>query len=213
MTTDACSDCLPGEENLDGRRCENGDRAERREKDEHPGAHGCAIMLGPEAERTASSTRLPVHPLRSGARPTHTWPSRAQRLIEAAMKPVPEGTFAVGRGLIVSGSPPTSSRSSRSARCRRPSTRRSTASGSSCSCSRPGSSCPLEQEVGRAVAHRRAQDVGGGPVVRRAALAGSLLCAALIVFVLLAEGVIARRRHRRPRRTRCSTARRCCSPA
>ena len=29
--------------------------------------------------------------------------SRAQRLIEAAKKPVPEGTYAVGLGLVVSG--------------------------------------------------------------------------------------------------------------
>ena len=35
----------------------------------------------------------------------------------------------------------------------------------------PGLFLPLEQEVGRALAHRRAQGIGGGPLVHRAALA------------------------------------------
>jgi O-antigen/teichoic acid export membrane protein len=54
----------------------------------------------------------------------------------------------------------------------------------------PGFFLPLEQEVGRAIAHRRSQGVGGGPVVKRAAAAGALLCGALIAFVLLAEAVL-----------------------
>jgi O-antigen/teichoic acid export membrane protein len=116
--------------------------------------------------------------------------SRAQRLLEAARKPVPEGTYAVGLGLIVSGL---------------------TAYGFQILAFRalpkaeytalnglwviafvlaPGFFLPLEQEVGRAIAHRRSQEVGGGPVVRRAAVAGGGLCAGLIVFVLLTEAVL-----------------------
>lgn len=44
----------------------------------------------------------------------------------------------------------------------------------------PGFFVPLEQEVSRALAHRRAQGMGGGPVVRRAALAGGLLSVVLV---------------------------------
>ncbi len=45
----------------------------------------------------------------------------------------------------------------------------------------PGFFLPLEQEVGRALADRGARGVGGGPLVRRAAFLGSLLTAALII--------------------------------
>ncbi len=84
---------------------------------------------------------------------------RAQRLIEAARKlPVPEGTYAVGLGLIISGHhrlrlPDPGVQGPHARR----STPRSTASGSSCSSSRPGFFLPLEQEVGRAVADRRSR--------------------------------------------------------
>jgi O-antigen/teichoic acid export membrane protein len=116
--------------------------------------------------------------------------SRTSRLLEAARKSVPEGTYTVGLGLVVSGL---------------------TAYGFQILAFRalpkaeyaalnglwviafvlaPGFFLPLEQEVGRAIAHRRSQDVGGGPVVRRAAAAGALLCGALITLVLLAEVAI-----------------------
>src|SRR5439155_4371004 len=106
---------------------------------------------------------------------------RAQRLIEAARKlPVPEGTYAVGLGLIISGI---------------------TAYGFQILAFKgltkseyaalnglwilvfvvaPGFFLPLEQEVGRAVAHRRSQDIGGGPVVRKAAFAGAVLAGSLM---------------------------------
>jgi O-antigen/teichoic acid export membrane protein len=53
----------------------------------------------------------------------------------------------------------------------------------------PGCFLPLEQEVGRAVAHRRAQGIGGGPLVRRAAFLGASLVAGLLAFTVVAEGV------------------------
>ncbi|MGZ4786244.1 MAG: lipopolysaccharide biosynthesis protein [Acidimicrobiales bacterium] len=108
---------------------------------------------------------------------------RAQRLIEAARKlPVPEGTYAVGLGLIISGI---------------------TAYGFQILAFKgltkseyaalnglwilvfvvaPGFFLPLEQEVGRAVADRRSRALGGGPVVRKAAQAGSILALSLIVL-------------------------------
>ena len=48
----------------------------------------------------------------------------------------------------------------------------------------PGFFLPLEQEVGRAVAHRRAQGLGGGPLVHRAARLGGLITLVLIVASL-----------------------------
>jgi O-antigen/teichoic acid export membrane protein len=108
---------------------------------------------------------------------------RAQRLIEAARKlPVPEGTYAVGLGLIVSGI---------------------TAYGFQILAFKgltkseyaalnglwilvfvvaPGFFLPLEQEVGRAVADRRARSIGGGPVVRKAARAGAILAVSLMAL-------------------------------
>ena len=111
---------------------------------------------------------------------------RAQRMIEAARKlPVPEGTYAVGLGLIISGI---------------------TAYGFQILAFRglsktdyaalnglwillfivaPGFFLPLEQEVGRAVAHRRANGEGGGPVIRKAAWASAALTGGLVVFTLV----------------------------
>ena len=112
---------------------------------------------------------------------------RAQRLIEAARKlPVPEGTYAVGLGLIISGI---------------------TAYGFQILAFKgltkseyaalnglwilvfvvaPGFFLPLEQEVGRAVADRRSRQIGGGPVVHKAARAGALLASSLIVLSIIA---------------------------
>lgn len=45
---------------------------------------------------------------------------------------------------------------------------------------------PLEQEVGRAVAHRRAQGVGGGPLVHRAARLGGIITVVLVVAAAIA---------------------------
>ncbi|MDQ1429781.1 MAG: hypothetical protein QOF40_383, partial [Actinomycetota bacterium] len=111
---------------------------------------------------------------------------RAQRLIEAARKvPVPEGTYAVGLGLLIAGI---------------------TAYGFQILAFKgltkseyaalnglwilvfvvaPGFFLPLEQEVGRAVADRRSRDLGGGPVVKKAARAGALLAGALMALSVI----------------------------
>ncbi len=113
-------------------------------------------------------------------------PQRAQRLIEAARKlPVPEGTYAVGLGLLISGI---------------------TAYGFQILAFKgltkseyaalnglwilvfvvaPGFFLPLEQEVGRAVADRRGREIGGGPVVRKAAFAGTVLAGSLMVVSII----------------------------
>lgn len=46
----------------------------------------------------------------------------------------------------------------------------------------PGFFLPLEQEVGRALAHRRAQGLGGGPLVTKAAQLGGVITALLVVL-------------------------------
>ncbi|HZB97860.1 MAG TPA: hypothetical protein VE219_04600 [Candidatus Sulfotelmatobacter sp.] len=52
----------------------------------------------------------------------------------------------------------------------------------------PGFFLPLEQEVGRALADRRARSLGGRPLVRRAAAAGGSFALVLIAAALIAQG-------------------------
>ena len=49
----------------------------------------------------------------------------------------------------------------------------------------PGFFLPVEQEVTRALAHRRAEGIGGGPVIVRAAQLGGILAAILVVITLI----------------------------
>ncbi|HZP28494.1 MAG TPA: hypothetical protein VFC99_06055 [Acidimicrobiia bacterium] len=115
--------------------------------------------------------------------------ARAQRLIDTAKRSLPEGTFVVGLGLLVSGV---------TAYGFQILSFRALSKGDYTALNglwviafvlAPGFFLPLEQEVGRAVADRRARAVGGGPVVRRAAIAGALLCGALVAIALATEGV------------------------
>jgi O-antigen/teichoic acid export membrane protein len=55
----------------------------------------------------------------------------------------------------------------------------------------PGFFLPFEQEVGRALAHRRAQRQGGGPLVRRALLASGMLALVLLAVTGLSAGLLA----------------------
>ena len=52
----------------------------------------------------------------------------------------------------------------------------------------PGFMFPLEQEVSRAVSSRRAMGIGGGPVIRKAAALGGVLAAVLAALTLAASG-------------------------
>lgn len=54
----------------------------------------------------------------------------------------------------------------------------------------PGFYFPLEQEVGRALADRRARGLGGGPVVKRAAILAGGFVASLTVVSLALSGVL-----------------------
>ncbi len=117
-------------------------------------------------------------------------PSRAHRLIEAARKPVPEGTYAVGLGLLVSGLCAYGFQIIAFRALAKPDYTALNGLWVIAFVLAPGFFLPLEQEVGRALAHRRAQGIGGGPVVKRAAVAGASLTLALIVATLLAEVVL-----------------------
>jgi hypothetical protein len=54
----------------------------------------------------------------------------------------------------------------------------------------PGFFQPIEQEVGRALASRRAQGIGGAPLVKRAATLGAILAFFAIVACLAAMSPI-----------------------
>ena len=54
----------------------------------------------------------------------------------------------------------------------------------------PGLFLPLEQEVARAVAHRKAMGNGARPLILRACLLGGILVAGTIVVVVLGRGII-----------------------
>ena len=57
----------------------------------------------------------------------------------------------------------------------------------------PGFFQPLEQEVGRALAHRRAQGIGGAPLVKRAATLGGILALLAIMGSIAAASPITSR--------------------
>lgn len=117
---------------------------------------------------------------------------RAEKLIGKAREAVPEGTFAVGAGLLIAALAAyifvivaLNSIPSRS-------------SGHSAFgvywgliyVAGPGFFLPLEQEVGRAIAHRRARGVGGGPLVARAARLGVILAVFLVVATLALSPIL-----------------------
>ena len=109
---------------------------------------------------------------------------RAGKLIEKARGAVPEGTFAVGAGLIVAA---LSAYVFVVVAHAGLSSKQYAAFGAFWGfifVAGPGLFLPLEQEVGRALAHRRAQGIGGGPLVRRAARLGAILTAGMVVVAL-----------------------------
>jgi O-antigen/teichoic acid export membrane protein len=110
---------------------------------------------------------------------------RAQRMIETARKlPVPEGTYAVGLGLIISGLGAYGFQILAFRGLSKTDYAALNGLWILLFVVAPGFFLPLEQEVGRAVAHRRANGEGGGPVIRMAAWASAGLTAGLIVFTL-----------------------------
>ena len=105
----------------------------------------------------------------------------ARNMIDRARGAVPEGTFAVGAGLLIAAV----TAYVFVILALRGLGNRSGAAFSTfwalIYVAGPGFFLPLEQEVGRALAHRRARGIGGGPLVGRAARLGGILTALLVV--------------------------------
>jgi O-antigen/teichoic acid export membrane protein len=107
-------------------------------------------------------------------------------LIEAARKPVPDGTYAIGAGLVIAG---VSAYAFQILSFRELETTRYNALNGLwviVFVVTPGFFQPLEQEVARAVSHRRAQGIGGAPLVKRAAILGLALAIAVSIASLAA---------------------------
>ena len=112
----------------------------------------------------------------------------AKRLIDRARESVPEGTFAVGAGLLIAA---VTSYGFVILALRSLGSKGSAGFSSFWALifvAGPGFFLPLEQEVGRALAHRRAQGIGGGPLVGRAARLGGMLVATLVVLTVALVG-------------------------
>ena len=121
--------------------------------------------------------------------------ARTQRLVGLARKlPLPEGTYAVGAGIAIAGLTAYAFLSL-SYRQLVPGTV-TVDYGAVFGLwvvvytLTPGLFQPLEQEVGRALAHRRAQGIGGGPLVKRAATLGGILALLAIIGSIAAGGLV-----------------------
>ncbi|MEW6471822.1 MAG: hypothetical protein AB1679_06105 [Actinomycetota bacterium] len=105
-----------------------------------------------------------------------------RKLLEGRSNPLPEGTLAVGAGLIVSG---VTSYVFLAISARALGPERYAPLGVLWALTYvvcPGVFLPLEQEVGRALSSRRAKGLGGGPLIRRATMAGGVAAAVLIAL-------------------------------
>jgi O-antigen/teichoic acid export membrane protein len=111
----------------------------------------------------------------------------------AERNPLPEGTLSVGAGLVISGicayaflwviKKAVSSDDQLSAL---------QALWFGTFALAPGFFLPLEQEIGRAISHRRVLGEGGRPVIHRAATLGAALAALLMIGLLIASPVLVR---------------------
>ena len=102
---------------------------------------------------------------------------RAQDLI--ATLPVPDGTFAVGTGLVVSGITTYLFQILAFRGLSKPDYGALNALWVFVFVLAPGIFLPIEQEVGRALAARRAHGIGGAPVIQRAGVIGLLFAVGL----------------------------------
>lgn len=112
--------------------------------------------------------------------------ARAQRLIDVAKKaPLPEGTYAIGGGLVVAG---LSAYGFQILAARQLTDTEYGALNSLWAIVfivAPGFFQPLEQEVSRALAARKARGIGGGPLVKRAAVLGGILAGVVALASLI----------------------------
>jgi O-antigen/teichoic acid export membrane protein len=108
---------------------------------------------------------------------------RAQNLIAAL--PLPDGTLAVGVGLIVSGITTYLFQILAFRGLSKPDYGALNALWVFVFVLAPGIFLPVEQEVGRALAARRAHGIGGAPVIRRAGVIGLIFATGLGVITII----------------------------
>lgn len=113
-------------------------------------------------------------------------PLRPSAIVERARTTLPEGTFAVGAGLVVSG---LTTYVYVIITLNALGNDNNAVAGFSALwgvifVAGLGLFQPLEQEVARAVAHRNAQGIGGGPVIRKAVRFGAVLAAVVTAITL-----------------------------
>jgi O-antigen/teichoic acid export membrane protein len=112
---------------------------------------------------------------------------RSQRLVAAAKRAAPEGMFLVGIGLVVSGLSTYGFQILAFRGLSKPDYGALNALWVFVFVLAPGAFLPLEQEVGRAIAARRARGVGGGPVIRHAGVLGAAFaCVVTVITVIVA---------------------------
>jgi len=112
---------------------------------------------------------------------------RVQRVIGAAKRlPVPEGTYAVGIGLVILGITAYGFQVLAAKRLSDADYAALNILWALVFVLTPGLFQPLEQEVGRALSHRRARNVGGGPLIKRAAFLGGILALVVVAGSLIA---------------------------
>lgn len=109
---------------------------------------------------------------------------RTDKLMDKARDAVPEGTFSVGTGLIVTAASAYLFVIIANAALNNQQYSAFSAFWAFIFVAGPGLFLPLEQEVGRALAHRHAQGIGGGPLVGRAGRLGALLTAIVVVLAV-----------------------------
>jgi O-antigen/teichoic acid export membrane protein len=110
---------------------------------------------------------------------------RTQRLVAAAKSAAPEGLFLVGIGLVISGISTYGFQILAFRGLSKPDYGALNALWVFVFVLAPGVFLPLEQEVGRAVAARRARGVGGGPVVRNAGVLGAAFAFVFTVVIII----------------------------
>ena len=111
---------------------------------------------------------------------------RVSRLTGAAKNlPVPEGTYAIGAGLIITGAAAYGFQIIAAHQLSKSAFAALNGLWAIVFVVAPGLFQPLEQEVARAVAHRRAQGIGGGPLVRRAAVLGAILMGSIALIAAI----------------------------
>jgi O-antigen/teichoic acid export membrane protein len=111
--------------------------------------------------------------------------SRAQRFVDAAKTNVPDGTYAVGAGLLVAGVTAYGFQILANHRLEARTYAALNSLWAVVFVVTPGLFQPLEQEVARALAHRRVRGIGGGPLVKRAAVLGGVLAGSAALLAVI----------------------------